>query len=389
MKIIIGHNAYREPGGEDRVFECEARLLRENGHEVIELRESNVRVQQLSRVSLARKTIWNTEAEDRVERLCREHRPDLIHFHNTFPLLSPAVYSAAKRNDVAVVQTLHNYRLICPAATLWRNNQNCFSCIRSTLPHKAILHGCYQGSRVRTSGVVACHSYHRIRRTYHREVDQFILLSDSMRDLFLKAGFDAQKMSVKPNFVSRDPGFNEDSIRNAITYVGRFSPEKGIDVLLSAWKEVKTDRRLRLIGDGPMKEQVKLAAEADERIEVIPWQSQSDLMKLLDEAFVAVVPSVWLEPFGLTAIEALAKGVPVVASRTGTLQEIVEHGDNGWTVENGNVKAWSRRLQECCDDPQIVNIRRHRARESYEARFSAAKNYNRLLQIYNKALSTS
>src|SRR5580704_687235 len=197
MRVLICHNFYQQPGGEDEVFRAEAQLLRDFGHEVECYTVHNDRVDSLGKLELAAKTIWNSAAASEIAHRALAHRAQVVHFHNTFPLLSPAVYSTVRRTGAAVVQTLHNFRLLCPAATFFRDGKPCEDCL-GRLPLPAVLHACYRGSRAVTGVTTAMLGLHRAIGTYDRDVDAFIALTNFTRNKFISARFDAEKIHVKP-----------------------------------------------------------------------------------------------------------------------------------------------------------------------------------------------
>jgi len=205
MKVLVAHNFYQQPGGEDQVFADEVAMLREHGHTVIEHTVHNDSVAQLRKLELAKKTLWNQAAHDEFVQIIRRERPEIAHFHNTFPLLSPAVYYACHSEGVKVVQTLHNFRLFCPAATFFRDGHVCEDCMHAIAPWPAVAHACYRGNRAASAVSASMLVYHRVKRTWQDEVDIYIALTEFSRQKFIEGGLPPEKIVVKANFVSHDP----------------------------------------------------------------------------------------------------------------------------------------------------------------------------------------
>ncbi len=334
MRVLICHNFYQQAGGEDQVFAAEAQLLRQFGHDVQTYAVHNDQIELMGKLKLAAATVWNRGAADEIARRTRQHGAQIVHFHNTFPLLSPAVYSAAHRSGAAVVQTLHNYRLICPAATLFRDGKPCEKCV-GRLPVQGVVHGCYRGSRAATAAAAVMLGVHRAIGTYTEKVDAYIALTQSARDKFLAAGFDPQQLHVKPNFLDPDPGEGPGDGGYAL-FVGRLAEEKGIRPLLEAWKHIGNELPLKICGDGPLADAVREAAANQPAIHWLGRQPLAEVIDLMRRAAMLVFPSLWYEPFGRTIIESFACGTPVAASDLGSMKELIQ------PRRTGAVRAWQR-----------------------------------------------
>jgi len=351
MKILFVHNYYQQPGGEDTVFRAERDMLREYGHTVIEYTDHNDRIKTMSPLAVARDTIWSGYSYSRISKILKEEKPDIAHFHNTFPLISPSAYYACKKMKVPVIQTLHNYRLLCPAAIFYRDGQICEECIgnkvplyktiedyqnftkkdRKTMlfPYPAVLHSCYHKSKFRSAMVAMYLFIHRISGTWQNKVDAYIALTEFSKKKFIEGGLPGEKIFVKPNFVHPDPGMREGSGDYAL-FVGRLSPEKGIMTLLKAWEELK-DIPLKIAGDGPLMNEVRglLRIKQMQHIEILGSKSKSEIIDLMKKSKFLVVPSVCYENFPMTIIEAFTCGVLVMASKLGGMGEIIENGVTG------------------------------------------------------------
>lgn len=388
MKVLVVHNFYQMPGGEDRVFEDECGLLESHGHEVVRFTKHNDQLADMGSLDLLKNTIWNRTIEQELIDLLRRELPDVMHCHNTFPLISPAAYYAAKQQGVAVVQTLHNYRLLCPAATLLRNGQVCEKCVGRSLTLPAIQHGCYRNSRAATAATTAMLAVHRYKKTWTEAVDRYIALTEFSRQKFIEGGLPADRIVVKPNLVEPDPGMGSHDGANAV-FVGRLSAEKGIETLLDAWEQLPDNISLKIAGDGPLADRVQDAAARDDRIEWLGHVANHEVCELIGQAHALVMPSVCYETFGRTIIEAFAAGTPVIASRTGAMQELIEHGRTGLLFEAGSSHDLVVRLQQLWHDSAQRDRMSVAARHTYEDSYTAEPNYQQLIDIYHDALAVS
>lgn len=384
MKILSVHERYRSPGGEDYVFEAEAALLESRGHEVVRFEDHNDRIDDLSRVGVAARTVWSRPARRRLRDLVARERPDVVHLHNTFPLISPAVYGAVGEGGAAVVQTLHNFRPICPNAQLFRDGAPCEDCV-GRLPWPGVLHACYRDDRAASATVAAMITAHRALGTWRRGPDVWVALTPFARDRFVAGGFPADRIVVKPNFVDVDPGV-AGGPGDHVAFVGRLSEEKGIGVLLGAWEAIDADAPLKIAGDGPLRARVERAAAGDPRIEWLGWRDRADVLALVKGARLVVFPSVWYETFGLGIVEAFAAGRPVIASGHGAMADLVEEGRTGRLVPPGDASALAAAVAETWSDPDLAAKMGKRAREAYERRYTAERGYAALMETYEIAL---
>ena len=316
MKIITLHNYYQQQGGEDVVFEGESALLTRNSHLVKMFCRHNNLIKNMSPLAVAAATIYSRGSYARVRREIREWRPAIAHFHNTFPLISPAAYKAAGDERAAVVQTLHNYRLLCPGALFYRDHHVCEECLGKAVPYPGILHGCYRGNRLATAGVAAMLATHRILRTWHKRVDMYIALTRFARRKFIEGGLPADRIALKPNFVHPDPGPGQGRGGYAL-FVGRLSEEKGVKILMTAWERLGGAVPLKIVGDGPLKEDVSNFAARFPKVAYLGRKQLHQVHELMGEAYVLVFPSTWYETFGLVAIESFARATPVISSYLG------------------------------------------------------------------------
>lgn len=385
MRILLCHNFYREPGGEDQVFADEAWLLESQGHEVIRYTRSNDDLESMGRWEAARRTLWNRQTVDEMRRLIRQKQPEVLHCHNTFPLLSPSIYTAANAAGVPVVQTLHNYRLLCPSALFLRDGRPCEDCLGKLLAWPGIVHRCYRRNRSATAVVAAMLAVHRWRGTWVRGVRQFIALSEFSRRKFIQGGLPAQRLAVKANFMRHDPGCGSGQ-GDYVIFVGRLAAEKGLETLLAAWRRLRKPLLLKIVGDGPLASQVQAAAASNAGIEYLGRRSADEVLALLGEAQCLLLPSLCYENCPKTLIEAYAKGTPVVASRLGAVQEMVEHGRTGMLFEAGSADDLARSIEGVTATNTGLQAMRQAARNCYEQKYSTSGNYAALMDIYQRAL---
>ena len=385
VKVGVIHTHYQQPGGEDQVCAAEVALLRERGHEVAELTFDNRNLEDLPPWRQAGLTLWNQEAYQRVREAIREHRPDILHVHNTFPLASPAVIHAAKAEGVPVVMTLHNYRLLCVNALFFRQGRVCEDCL-GRLPWRGVLHGCYRDTRPASAVVAGMLTLHRALSTWNL-VDRFIALTAFARGRFLAAGFPPEKVAVKPNFVHPDPGPGEGRGGYAL-FVGRLSPEKGVFTLLEAWRRLGGRIPLKVVGDGPLMAEVSRRARGIPGVEILGRKGTAEVYALMGEASFLVFPSECYEGFPMTIAEAFACGLPVIASRLGAMAEIVEEGRTGLLFEPGDAEDLAAKMEWAWAHPRELAEMGREARREYEEKYTAERNYERLMAIYHRVLGS-
>jgi glycosyltransferase involved in cell wall biosynthesis len=385
MKIVVAHNFYQQPGGEDAVYAAEATLLERYGHTVIRYEVHNDAITGMSPPALAAAALWNWRSYAKLRALIRDHDADLVHFHNIFPLISPAAYYAARAEGAVIVQTLHNYRLACPGGNLYRNEEPCEKCLDRALPWASLRHRCYRGSAVATTGVFAMIALHRGLRTWQELPDVFVALSHFAKSKLVEAGLPESRIMIKPNVVEPDPGAGGGTGHYAL-YVGRLSAEKGITVLLDAWERYAPGMPLKIVGDGPLAPRVREVVERRPDIEWLGRRPRAEVYELIGEAAVVVVPSTCYETFSLVIAEAYAKGTPVVASRAGAMGEIVRPGRTGLLAESGNSADFAERIASLAADPKTLAAMRRSARTEYETQFTGSRNHDHLMAIYARAL---
>lgn len=384
MRVIVLHTHYQQPGGEDGVFEAEKTLLEVKGHEVIPLILHNRALESMSRRRQAAVTFWNGEAYQNLRLLIRDKRPQVVHIHNTFPLASPAVVHAAKAEKLPVVMTLHNYRLLCVNALFFRQGRVCEDCL-GHLPWRGVVHACYRNSRAASAVVAGMLTFHRFLGTWDM-VDRYIVLTEFSRQKFIQAGFPSEKLVVKPNFVHPDPGVGSGKGGYAL-FVGRLSPEKGIGTLLKAWENLGGRVRLKIVGDGPLAEEVRRVAERMPGVEWLGRKAPDEVYVLMGEAAFLVFPSEWYEGFPRVIAEAFAKGLPVLATALGAQGTIIEDGRTGLLFRSGDPEDLAEKVDWLLTHPEELKRMRREARAEFEAKYTAERNYERLMAIYREVLA--
>ncbi|HVS88349.1 MAG TPA: glycosyltransferase family 4 protein [Candidatus Acidoferrum sp.] len=390
MKVLVARNAYQHPGGEDTVFHNETELLRSVGHEIKEFRDDNHRIAEMSSVSLGAQTIWSESSRRKLRAALDEFRPDIVHFHNFFPLISPAAYYACHEAGIPVVQTLHNYRLLCPGGILYRDGHVCEDCLPKRMKWPGALHACYRGDRLATATVATMLAVHHSLGTWREKVTQFIALSEFSRRKFSEGGLPAEKIAVKPNFASSDAGVRDGAGQFAL-FVGRLSSEKGVECLLEAW--VKGNRRipLRIVGDGPLRpmlEREKLVSGLD-NVFFDGTLERTLVLKAMKQALFIVFPSNCYECFPLVIAEAYACGVPVIAARLGVMAEIVHDGVTGLHFETDSAEDLAAKVQWAWTHAAEMEEMGRAARAEYEAKYTPERNYKILMEIYERAICTT
>jgi glycosyltransferase involved in cell wall biosynthesis len=385
MKILAVHNRYQRPGGEDRVFVDETALLEARDHRVLRYEVHNDRVERVNRLTLAKDTVWNSSAYRELRALIRRERPDVVHFHNTLPLVSPAGYYAARAEGVPVIQTLHNYRLLCPVALFFRDGRVCEDCMGKAVPWPGVVHECYRGSRAASGVIAAMLTVHRVLRTWTEMVDVYVALTEFARSKFIEGGLPATKIVVKPNFVAPDPGRGQGGGGYAL-FVGRLAPEKGTGTMLAAWERLGTRIPLKIVGDGPLRDRVVGAAARRSNVEWLGHRPVEEVHALMGKADMLVFPSEWYETFGRVAVEAFAVGTPVIAANIGAVAELVEHGRTGLEFRPGDPEDLVTQVEWALSHPAELRRMRDEVRAEFEAKYTAERNYRALMEIYEAAL---
>lgn len=379
MRVLMVHAYYRQRGGEDESFAIEVKLLRDRGHTVAVHTVANEDFADRSPVSQALGTVWNAGTSQEIKGLVEHHRPEVVHFQNTFPSISPAAFWSA-RSKAAVVNTVQNFRPVCVNALLYREGAVCELCVGKAVPWHGVRYACYRNSRPASLVVGSMIAVHKVVGTWSRAVDRYIITNEEARRT-LSATIPAEKMVRRPNTIWPEPTGSDGGGGYAI-FVGRLTPEKGIFTLLRSWDGRTDDLPLLIVGDGPLRDTVSNAADG-KRIRYLGRLDASDVLDLIGLAECLVFPSEWYEGFPRVILEALASGTPVVASSIGAAGEIVVDGVSGALFEPGDPDDCSRAVDRAFSGGKSL---RRSVRKTYEQNYSAETGYRTLLDVYQQAI---
>jgi glycosyltransferase involved in cell wall biosynthesis len=389
MKILILHNRYQGLGGEDTVCASETSLLRNFGHEVTEYIEDNKDASAEPAIIAAANAVWSWRTQQTLSQILHRIQPDIVHVHNTFLRMSPAVYYTCKKHRVPVVQTLHNYRLLCPQAAFFRNGHICEDCMGKMIPWPGFIHGCWRGSRAQTVVPVTMLTTHRWLQTWQKQVDVFIALSEFARTKFIEGGLPAEKIVVKPNSLAVDPGKRAENGAYAL-FVGRLSPEKGINTLLEAWRYLD-NIPLKIVGDGPLMPVVQELKHRYnlERVEILGGRSHEDVLSLMKDARYLLFQSECYEGFPMTIVEAFACGLPVIGPDLGSVAEIIADDVTGLHFVPGDPNDLAAKVRWAWEHPDEMKRMGLATRQEYESKYTAKQNYQMIMEIYERAIAAN
>lgn len=388
MRVLMAHTRYQIRGGEDECFEAEVQLLREMGVEVVLFEDDNHRIPEMGKLAVARSTVWSKKAYDGIRAKLRAHPADIVHVHNYLPLISPAAYHAAKAEGAAVVQTLHNYRLMCPNSYFYRNGNVCEDCLGKSVAWPSILHRCYRNSTAGSATIAAMLAYHRMIGTYRNKVDLYFALNEFMRQKHIEGGIPAERIVIKPNFVRGDPGMGSGDGDYAL-FIARLTPEKGVDVLLDAWRRIGERLRLKIVGDGPLTDHVRDALSDLKGVDFLGRQPLEACYKLFSRAQCFISASTWYEGFPRTFIEAFAHGVPVIAPALGPMADGIDDGHTGLHFRPGDSASLVEAVERFLDVNDQRETMREAARATYLEKFTADANKRMTIEAYQQAIDVS
>jgi glycosyltransferase involved in cell wall biosynthesis len=370
------------------VLAHEGALLSAAGHEVEQYTLAATDTLGLSPIEAGAKAVWNRSAARDVGRVITAFRPDVVHVHTPFPLMSPAVFRVARRHGLPVVTTLHSYRYSCIAGTCWRDGHVCEDCVGSKTKLPGVRHRCYHDSLGASTALTLSLGLHRAMGTFHRDVTRYLALTPFSRRLLIRDGFPADRISVKPNSVF-DPGLRAGprSEERLILFAGRLIDIKGVATLLAAWTGVPGGATLVIAGDGPLRSAVEDRAAHDTSVRYLGWVDEAHVTALMASAELVVVPSEWYEGQPLVILRSLSLGTPVLVSDLENLSEDVEHDRAGWSFEVKNPLSLRQHLTRAINDPAWVAGMRSAARRSYERRYSPQVDLGRLEEIYRAVMT--
>jgi glycosyltransferase involved in cell wall biosynthesis len=384
MKVLVVHNYYQIAGGEDGVLKNEVELLISNGNEVTLHSVNNKSIVSiLDKFLTLLKVPFSFSSYKEMKKLLEKVKPDVVHVHNYFPLFSPSIFYACNKLKIPVVHTLHNYRAVCPTALLMHAGK----LNETSIKHSSwwtVSKRVYRDSFVGSLSLACMVELHKLLRTWQTKVDGFIALTEFSRQKYIEAGWPAEKILVKPNFIE-DPFDTATALRKVggyALYVGRLSEEKGIDILLDAWNSV--DLPLKVIGDGPLKSSVE--SNALSAVEYLGLKKKDKVLELVQNADFIIMASTWYEGFPMVLVEAYASGTPALVSRLGSMKEIVVPNKTGLHFEAGNPVDLAEKAQWMVDNPAVVKQMGANARKEYLAKYTPEKNFTLLMDIYQQAI---
>ncbi|MCT2590684.1 glycosyltransferase [Streptomyces sp. N2-109] len=392
MHVLVVHNRYSsgQPSGENKVVDQEVGLLRAAGHraDVFERRSDDIAARSLlGKAAVPLLVPWNPAVRAELAARLRAERPDVVHVHNVFPLLSPAVLAACADAGVPAVATLHNYTQVCPPGTLQRNGRPCSECVGSA-PLPAVRHGCYRSSRLATVPLAVSLSVNR--RRWWSGVERFFCISAAQRDVLVRAGMPPERLAVKHNFVP-DPGARRSDAGEQLLYLGRLAEAKGVRLLMAAWDEIAADGGvgvpLVVAGAGPLEREVAAWAAGRDDVRYVGLYDPAECRQAIARSVAVVAPSTWLEAFGLVVVEAMAAGVPAVAAGHGAFVELLEDGVTGLLHEPGEPASLASCLRRITAGPARNREMGQAARRRYEQAFSPAVGLERLVDGYRTAIA--
>lgn len=394
MRILLVHNRYRSsvPSGENRVVDQEGEALAALGHEVARFGRSSDEIAQwpmVKKAALPARTIWSQETYRDLAATLRRDRPDVVHVHNTFPLLSPAVLYACRDASVPVVATMHNYRLACAGGTFFRNGEVCHDCVHG-VPARAIIHGCYRESRAATIPLVLTTSLHR--QAWKSLVSAYIFISASQYGQLRECGLPSDRVFVRYNLIPQRSHQRSQPRTPTVVYAGRLEEAKGARLLMTGWDRYlrmsggEPGLRLVIAGDGTLGGEVRNWASDRPSVEMNGPVSGERCAELIAQARAVVLPSAWEETFGLVAIEAMAAGVPPVAADHGSFAELITPGVDGLLFTRGDPDALARAITDAERNPELYEAYGRQARKTYEKRFDPRRSVEELLKIYRFAI---
>jgi len=390
MKILLCHNYYQNKGGEGQTVFKEKEVLESKGHRVILFSKDNQEINNYEftqKAKLCYEIVFSRSTYKKVIEIVREEKPDIAHVHNVFPLISPSVYYALKNMNIPVVQTVHNYRFLCPNGLFLDNDGKiCERCKNGNFSN-AIIRKCYRSSYLQTSGMAFTLCLHRKLRTFINKIDVFISPSKFLKKKLIEGGIPEKKIVVKPHFVKCGeikPSYEFD---NYGVYMGRLSREKGLFTLLRAWKEVP-GLTLKMIGEGPIRNELEnFVSQAEiSNVEFLRFIGGPKRFEILRKAMFMIFPSECYESFPYAIIESFACGTPVIASRIGGPQELVENGVTGFLFEPTNTKDLLQKISKLAENKKLLLKMRHNARKLAEERYSENVGYENLVDVYKMAM---
>lgn len=389
MRILIVHNYYQDPGGEDAVFEQETNLLAKS----VTVNTINFKNHRGFKGLLQFAAYpWNIVASRKLLQAVKKFQPDIVHIHNLHYALGPLVIRILHKRNIPIVMTLHNYRLLCPSATLYDDGKVYTKSLNQIFPWDAVKLGLYSHSRLKTFWLALTYYIHKQLNTW-KKIDQYLVLSDFAKKLFISSTMElsAEKFTVKPNFVA-DQLINESTKipkparEPHFLFVGRLTEEKGIDLLLEVFAQATY--KLKIAGDGPLREKVIQATKTRSTIEYLGVLDHSAITCEMQKCSALLFPSLWYEGMPMTLIEAFSTGTPVIASRLGAMESMITHGENGLLFPPGDIDVLQQQINYWMElEGSIRDTFNEKSRKTYDMHYTPERNLKLLLSVYKNLLS--
>ncbi|MBD3377790.1 glycosyltransferase [candidate division KSB1 bacterium] len=381
ISVFSLHNYYQNPGGEDTVFQNENKLLQLNGHPVQKVTLDNDVINHFSifqKSKMLWESTWNRDSQSRLLSALKGDSPDICHIHNFFPLWSPSIFYYLKKLNIPTVITLHNYRFTCANAYLFRNDHICEKCVgKSTL--RSVVYKCYQNSRIKSFAVSSMIEYHKKLLTWHKKVDAFICLTEFQKKILCRSGLPDSHCYIKPNFIN-DPNSSETYTgRSHFLFMGRFEHVKGAGLIMDALESVSFPISVLGVKSETIKTNI-------ENVNFHGHVENHKVHQYLKTSIALIFPSRWYEGLPLSILEAFACSTPVIASNHGAMAELVEHGKTGLLFEPGNASDLAAKMTWAWEHKEEMRIMGENARRIYEEKYTPEKNYEMLMNIYEKAI---
>jgi len=387
MKILLCHNFYQSRGGEAQAVLAEKELLEKKGHDVIFFSRDNKEINKygfFQKIYLFFNSLFSLKTYREVKKIIEKEKPNIVHIHNVFPLISPSVYYAAKSCGVPVVQTVHNYRFLCPNG-LFLNNKSeiCEKCKKSNYFH-AVIRKCYRNSYVQSFLMAITIFVHRQIGTFEKKTDVFIAPSRFLKKKLVEGGFPENKIVVKPNFIDIE-NMKKSESEDYILYMGRLSREKGLFTLLKAFKSI-SQSTLKIMGEGPLRTDMEkfIREEGISNVQFLGFINGKKRFEILGKAKILVIPSECYENMPFVALESFACGVPVVVSNIGGLFELIENEKTGLLFEMGNAIDLRNKIEKLISNRKLLEQMRYNARKCAEEKYSEEIVYKKIIEVYKK-----
>lgn len=395
MKILAIHNFHRKgsASGDDQVFKSETAMLESYGNIVVRYTVSNDEFDSASLIGKVLSTIgmlWSFKHYNAVKQLIKNEKPDIVHIHTFFPLLSPSILYAAKRSGAKVVVTLHDTRFICPCSTSLRGTKLCNDCGDGHYL-RMCKYGCFKKSRIQSLIVASIFKYHRIRKSFYRQIDKYICLNDNQIKLLSEIGFDKTRLVKKYNFVpdveaNLVPAKEADLPERYVVFYGRIGEEKGVRLLMQMWNHI-TDIPLVVMGGGPLESEFRQWAAPKNNVHFLGYTEHKKCLSIVKGSEFVIFPSIWYEGCSMVEIETESLGKALIATDLGFSSEAIREGINGYKIPLGNVSEFVERISDLWNKPNLCKKMGENARTDYEAKYTPEDNYRQLIVIYKTIIS--